>query len=489
VSDVRSAGASAPSALTRRHYAWLGLGLALFIVYGSLVPFDYHALPWAEALVRFREVLSVPLGIGSGPDWLANCLVAVPLGFFLMGALCADRGPLSSLAVLVVLPACLALSTSVEFAQLWFARTSSLYDIIAQFTGATFGAAVWLAFGQRITRWGRGVWLTVGTQGLAARLLPGYLALLVFVYGQPFDLTLSPVDLWHKWRDGRIILVPFRFPPEVTLYAGIEKHCWTVALFLPLGLLLGNVRHPAVGRARGWPFVFALALGATLAVQCLKLMVQSRWVDATEVVIGSLAVVAGWALALALRHRRLAVAASGRLPDPRLTALRRGLLIGLLLLTWLAVAVLVNWQPFDFRFDADYAAERWRHVSLLPFTDYLADYYLNALDQLIKKVLLFVPLGALLTLSLPSTLRTRGALVVLAAAALAAAFEAGQLLLPTRYTSITDVLVETSGAWVGFILTRRAQWLLAPPPVAQAGYGGPSSSAVARAPIHIHTRG
>ena len=158
-------------------------------------------------------------------------------------------------------------------------------------------------------------------------------------------------------------------------------------------------------------------------------------------------------------------------------------------LVWLAVAVLVNWQPFDFRLSAGYAAGRWHTVALLPFTDYVSGSYLNAFDQLVHKVLLFVPLGALLTLTLPSTVRGRGALVVLAAALLAATLELGQLFLPSRYTSVTDVLVESSGAWVGFLLTRRAQALLTPSPVVQARPGGANSSTAVRAPLPTHVHG
>ncbi len=395
-----------------------------------------------------------------------------------MGAFCADRGPSSSAAALVVLPACLALSTGVEFTQLWFPpRVSSLNDIAAQFVGATFGSALWLVCGQAVTRWARRVWATAGTQGLVSRLLPGYLGLLFFMYGMPFNLTISPADLYHKWRGGAIRLVPF-VAPDIPTFQLVRKYCWTVALFLPLGLLLANVRHPALQRARNWWRALAVGVAATSLIQCLKLFVASRFVDSTEVVVGSLAVLAGWGLALGLRYRRQTGAATPR---------RNTVLLGLLLLVWLAVGLFVNWEPFDFQWDAGFALGRLRGLPLLPFADYLNDVYINVFDESVHKVLLFVPLGALLTLIFSSTVRGRGALVLLVAAVLAAGFEAGQLFLPTRYPSVTDVLVETSGAFVGLILTRRAQWLLTPSSAPQPAYRGATSSAV-RAPIHIRVR-
>jgi glycopeptide antibiotics resistance protein len=182
------------------------------------------------------------------------------------------------------------------------------------------------------------------------------------------------------------------------------------------------------------------------------------------VVVGVPAVLVGWGLVFAVRSRR------------RDAWRLRKVFVGLLLLAWAAVAIFVNWQPFTFQLDAAFAAERLRNLALLPFQDYYWSDYLNAFDQVVHKVLLFAPLGALLTLLLPPRTRGRGGLVLLAAAAVAAGLEAGQLFLATRCPSVTDVLVETAGACVGLILTRRAQWLIGsavPEPAGRlAGRGG-----------------
>ena len=245
-------GETRPAAiLTRRHYALLALALAAFVVYGSLVPFQYQPLPWSEGLARFANVCREPVRIDSRSDWLANVLLVVPLGYFLMGALCVDRRRPGLLAALAVLPCCLALSAAVEFAQLWFPpRVSSLNDIVAQGVGELLGVTAWLAAGQRLTAWVRGLWTAVGTRGLAARLLPGYLALLGLINGIPFDLTLSPKDIRRKWRHGAIRLVPFAGSDRDVFHA-VEKGLWNVALFLPLGLLLAHVSGTSVAERPG----------------------------------------------------------------------------------------------------------------------------------------------------------------------------------------------------------------------------------------------
>jgi glycopeptide antibiotics resistance protein len=121
---------------------------------------------------------------------------------------------------------------------------------------------------------------------------------------------------------------------------------------------------------------------------------------------------------------------------------------------WLAVLVFLNWQPFDFT--AGLAPPRLRTLSLIPFADTLEGNYLHGFENLAQKAALFLPVGALLA---PTHLsrghKMSGALAVLGALALAAGLEAGQLFLPTRFASVTDVLVETAGAWAGFALTRR----------------------------------
>lgn len=361
VSYVRSFPDPVQPVLTQRHHAWLSLGLALFVIYGSLLPFDYQPLPWEETLARFRDTCSAPVLVGSRSDWLANVVLFVPLGYLLMGALCVDRSGRGPLAALAVLPCCLCLSVFVEFAQLWFPpRVASLNDIVAQAIGTVLGVLLWLAAGQRLTEWFRGVWAAVGRGGLAARLLPGYLALLGLLNGMPFDLTLSPADLYHKYRDGRIRLVPFASYGD-EIYPALEKQCWNVALLLPLGLLLAGLPGGGCRTGHAWRRILALAVAANLMIQVLKLFVMSRFVDATSVVTGTVAVLAGWGLALVLRRdgvpSRFAPAAQERASrGPRKE------LLGLLLLLWMVAALFVNWQPFNFRLDSSWASAVRRSV-------------------------------------------------------------------------------------------------------------------------------
>jgi glycopeptide antibiotics resistance protein len=445
--------------LARRHYAWLSLGLAIFVVYGSLVPFHFRNLAWEQAVELFREVCRQPVRVSSRSDWLANFALVMPLGYLFMGALCVDQRRRAGLAALAVLVACASLSVAVEFAQLWFPpRVPSVNDIVAQSLGAVLGVGIWLVAGQRLTDGFRAVWPEIGRSG--ARLLPGYLFLLVLINGMPFDLTLSPAAIYRKYQRGQVRLMPFAGYGE-DVYQALSKDVWNVALFLPLGMLLEQ--FPGLNRrgGRGWPRVLGLALMVTLLLQGMKLFVLSRWVDATPIVTGSLAILAGWRLALLLRERRVAAGLSGRASD-RGGIRARGRRLALLSL-WLAAAVFLSWQPFDFNLDAG-GGERLSRESLVPFLDYYQGNYWNSFDQLVHKTLLFVPLGALLGFVLHGVPpRRTGVMVVLAAALVATTLEAGQLFLPTRYASVTDIIVESSGAWLGWLLASCYLAASAPP--------------------------
>ena len=64
-----------------------------FVIYGSLVPLDYHGIPWDVAVTRFSQIPFLDLGIDSRADWMANLLLFIPLAFFWTGALAHGRHP------------------------------------------------------------------------------------------------------------------------------------------------------------------------------------------------------------------------------------------------------------------------------------------------------------------------------------------------------------------------------------------------------------
>jgi glycopeptide antibiotics resistance protein len=429
---VYAAGSPVPN---RRTFALLAVLIALIAVYGSVVPLHLHRQSFAEAIARFRLVLAQPIVVQSRSDWLANFLLLLPFGFFLMAAICCDRPYFAVPALPLTIVACCVLAAFVEFAQLYFPpRVSSINDIAAQTVGGTTGAVFWLLRGQRSTVLARRLWSDFGSRSTAGPLLGLYLFVLLIVQTLPFDFTLSPVEIYHKYKEGRVHLLPFA-APGVAGFELADKHFWNAALFAPVGVLLAYL--PGRG-ARNGVVVLGFGLLAAAAIELAQLLAFSRYCDTTDILTGGASVFAAWLVAR-------------RCLDSRLIVSR-----GLLLIACLAVLIFMEWQPFDFAPSLSAARVRLHQVSLLPFLDYLRGNYLNSLDDAIHKILLFVPLGALLSPAVPAS-RTAILFRWSLAVAVAVVLETGQLFLPTRYASVTDVLVGSIAAGIGLLVRNRFQ--------------------------------
>jgi VanZ family protein len=287
---------------TRRDYTRVALAFLLVALYGSLVPFEVRAIPLHEAVSQFRAVLGARLTFASLSDWLANVLLFIPLGFLLMAAACADRpARVSCLVALMVVPGCALLSALVEFIQLYLPdRDSSLNDIVAESLGALIGTAGWLVLGPWLTTRARALWATVRLYGWAARLLPGYVALLAIIHLMPIDLSLSPWEISRKYQEGQISLYPFAGHPPGRAEA-LRICVWSLIYYLPLGLLLAQLPVRALRPGSGW--LWALPAGWITAgmMELLQLFVVPRTAEVLEVLTGGPAVLAGWCLGLAFR--------------------------------------------------------------------------------------------------------------------------------------------------------------------------------------------
>jgi VanZ family protein len=433
----------------RGHYAILALAFSAFAVYGSLVPFHLQPIPFAEALDRFRDVLGQHVRVGSRSDWVANILLFFPPGFLLMAAVCCDRPRLAAPAFPLVVASCIAFSGIIEFAQLYFPpRVSSINDITAESLGALLGAVLWVLRGQQLTTTARRIWAGFGSRSTVVLLLPAYLLFVLVVAALPLDLTVSPVEVYHKYHEGRVHLMPFAWGDAGAIEL-VNKCFWNVASLVPVGVLLGCLPGSLWRSERSWPRVLGLGLLIASGIEFVQLFVASRSCDVTDIVTGGPAVLAGWFLTLRY-YRRQAPRFSHRASDSSFST-HWGLLAA-----WLAVLMFMEWQPFDFEFDLSRAMGRLRDLSLLPFLDYYGGDYLNTLDDFVHKLLLFVPLGALLAPPPPARAWSRAGLAGwLAGTAAAAVLEIGQLFLPTRHASLTDVLVASAAASFGIVLTCR----------------------------------
>lgn len=449
-----------------RHYAWLALGLLALTLYGSLIPFHFRPRPLDEAAAIFRNMrLHAPDDVGARGDWGITLVLFTCLGFAFMGMACVDRPPARAFRVgAAVMLGCAALSVAIEFTQIFFPpRTVSLNDLILQAAGGAFGTVVWILGGQLITRWTRRLCSSTGVAGLARRVWPGYLALLVVVQLVPFDFTISTAELAAKQEEGKIFLIPFVSYADLNLVSVFLKLLVHGLCFAPLGFLRVLADDSGRRLTTSWSRVVFFGLIISASIEGVQLFVYTRVFDATDIVLGTIMIALGWYAGLTFRDcwtRSLDDANASMLPAVS------WLVWGTLVIIWLAIVLYFQWTPFNFTTDQasfrndpdDFTQYGLRRFCWLPLVDYYWGSKYNALDQFLKKALAFMPLGVLFAIGHSRLYRTQNhRRLLLTAAVLAVVIEAGRYFLPGRTPSTTDLLISCFGAWVGFALVQHVR--------------------------------
>ncbi|GAB4178309.1 MAG: hypothetical protein Fur0039_22060 [Rhodocyclaceae bacterium] len=442
------AGAQEPAAAPRL-LAWAAIAYLAFVIYGSLVPLAFRTRPLAEAWEAFRDIRYLSLGIGSRADWVANILLFVPLAFLWTGLLSGERASAARrmFASILVLAGSAALAVAIEFTQIFFPpRTVSLNDILAESIGAAAGIALWLSSGQRTLRYLAGWSRTAPRAGTAARLLAAYLFILFGYSLLPLDLTISPIEIFHKWSQGKIILVPFGAPiPDLAqrVYALASD----AAVWVPAALL--------------WQMSSALPVRRTVlrvtacaaALELLQLFVYSRVTDVTDILTAAAGAVVGALLAVRLAGREQRGEVQG---GSRVGRIVLGIMA---LLAWIGVLAAVFWYPFDFDTEWGFVHRRLDAVPRVPFLTYYYGTEFRAVTEVLHKTGFFFPLGMLAAFVADSARRLAvpgwvlHTLAIPLMAGTAAMIEAGQLFLPGKYADPTDWVLEFGGAAAGYLLS------------------------------------
>ena len=442
----------------RRHYLLLGLAFAAIAVYGSLVPFGYQPLGLREAVERFSQISYRSLATGGRADLAANVLLFVPMGYCWLAVFVLDRRfSMRTVAVLpLVLLLSVAFSIALEFSQLWFPlRTASRNDVVAQAVGTVFGMGLWLAIGQTITDWVRSLALSARPRRLVDLLLLTYFVGLGIYSLQPFDLTISVTDLLHKYREGRISLVPFS--KTATELVFLWRSAINAAMFIPVGMLTTTWLTPAKRPVRSLGASLILGALAVLVIELGQVIVRSCPASTTDVITGMAGIAVGvWLM------RRWQAHALEREPQvvPDRSARRAALWLALAGVYLLLIAAALC-MPSELVDDLEQVKARYEGFFCIPFAGILRGSHLDAVLDATKKVLFFGPLGALLALAvlpLPVPSGIRRILLcalLIVVAGIGVSIEMAQLFLLPHGPSITDVVLYTAGAAIGMVVTLR----------------------------------
>lgn len=452
-----------------RTLLWLAaLVYTLFVIYGSLVPLEFRAIPWGEAVAQFSAIPFLKLGIGSRADWVANLLLFIPLSFLWMGALSAGAGPLrTALVTFMLVPVATVFSVGIEFTQLFFPqRTVSQNDIFAETLGGIIGVLMWWGAGGRFLEWLQSWQQTHARAALAERLAWVYLAGVLVYNVLPLDLTISLVEIFHQWRDGKVNLIPFGRLPDDPAYA-LYEIATDALIWTPLALM-----WRLDGTRSAWR-VWGMTFGTAALLEFMQLFVYSRVSDVTDLFTAAAGAALGSLIGGRLAKQGVPAERAGARPSSAWLPFA-------LVFIWMAVLMLVFWYPFDFRADGTFIKSRLDFVQRVPFEVYYFGTEYRAITEVLHKTLFFMPLGAFLAwlvANLPYL--WRGPANILAAGHLvlfALGIEVGQVLLPSKFPDTTDWLLESLGGLAGFVLVRFMQ--IAGKPVPRSG----QHSSMRRAP-------
>ena len=426
-----------------------GILYATFVVYGSLVPWQFNSMPLTEAWHRFQNIEYLTLGIASRADWVANILLFIPLAFLWLGVISLQKQVVGRfLSSVFVLLASFLLCSAIEFTQLFFPpRTVSLNDILAESLGALIGTLAWWIFGKKFITWIDG-WQKNKTNSVP--YLQFYLGCMFFYSVMPLDLTLSPVEFYHKWREGRVILLPFS-GLKGDLFRDIYDCLADVILWLPIPWLWLKIKPMSKNE------LLKRVLLSAAIIEFFQLFVYSRVTDVTDIFLAFVGGVFGLKL-IGLSSNKFALAGGAKGLNGYKNSSK--LIACLAYLLWILVVCFVFLYPYNFE---------WSYLRLSAWSDkffrvpFYAYYYgteYRAVTEFFHKVMFFMPFGVVsaYVFSSLNSRRQVGFIVLATLTMTAFGVEIFQLFLPNKNADITDVILEVFGGCLGYLLTKQLKF-------------------------------
>ena len=448
-------------------------GYLLFIIYGSLLPWDFKPRPLDTAWQNFLDIRYLALGIESRADWIANVVLYMPLAYLLCVGFGTLRRPALAQAVLatIVLLICASLAVSVEFAQLFFPpRTVSMNDVIAEIIGSVLGIGVCLMWGGRLGQL-RAEMIhggTVAIRAVAVVYLLAYLALNLF----PYDFYVSAAEFSEKLASDAYGL--WLAPAACDRFSLCSiKILAEIIIVMPLGILLSMTRGKAARSPNATAIASGLALGLVLEV--LQLFMASGMSQGLSLLTRA----AGLSLGVTLHRRARFRWLVNLLPHVTL-------LIALLCVPYLLALMWLNGWFSGKWGDVEQARASLEILYWIPFYYHYFTTEQAALRSLLFYTALYLPIGLAYwawTIRRSSTYSNGTAFIpVIIATPIALVLEAGKLFVPGKHADPTDVLIAAFAAGGAYLCATQLQkWSLqgaiAPVPAYAQGHAHPAGSA------------
>ena len=415
----------------------------------------YEYLSLIDAVGRFKNIPYLSFGIGTRSDWVSNILLFIPIGYLWLAFFLDDRSKYTKKigVAFVVVFLSFVFSVSLEFIQTWFPqRMPSLNDIVAETIGAVIGVSLWLSFGYSTTEWFRSFGFKKNPSGKLIWFLQAYsIGFLIYSF-MPFDLTISLAELWHKFKQDKIIMIPFSNIKMELL--SVYEYFRDIIIFIPIGMLVTIIFPLRECLLWGFLFVFSIEIG--------QLFVYSRSSDMTDIVLGVIGVGIGSKIMTRFKNGKALTSKEGdqEIQQKRLND-RQWVL-------WLGIAsgyafflIVIFCYPFNINHDLVLIKSRYLTFFRAPFSVLFFGSEYNAISEILKKGLFFAPLGMLLGVSVSKisvSSRIKNLLYTVSlmfCMSVAVAIEFFQIFLPPKISDLTDVMLCSFGAAAGFFILLR----------------------------------
>lgn len=435
---------------------------ALFIIWVDILPL-HPILPWTEAQSHIFWEKPFHFHISSRSDFTGNILFFVPLGFFLAiamgrylpGGIWAKR----CLQVAVGILSGLTLSALAESIQAFLPmRVSSWMDLIANTAGAAGGAIAGSLVSGNVFQGFRNRYKIVSQTDPALGILIMYVMMLFFIALVPFDINISPWNIYYKWKNGFIVLWPSNLHSygwEVWLRLLIKQMPW----YLPLGVLCAYILK-SHSRLSSAGIVWAISASITLyalLLECLQLIIRTRTTSLPDALCAGAASALG-ALVLTIFYRQ---AGKPKQADICRTSTSSTWIVGVSVLIGYSLLLLcIKLQPFDFIFDPTVVKQKLDAFNFIPFMGYVRGGSSDPgiiLFDLVREGLLYLPVGLIISFAMDRAYSRADKKTVFAIALFIGCIVSGtgeivQIFVVSRYPDITDILLGACGAGVGSLL-------------------------------------
>lgn len=254
------------------------------MIYLSLIPFKFKSHSLEGLKENFiQEFYKVPKLFSYG-DLFSNFLLYIPFGFFLYSLFREEKKFIRKFYnVLLVWSLAVILSQFTETLQFYVqTRVASFFDVCLNSIGALVGAIFAILFFNSLKQ------VFINQDAKIARqkryqLLKFYVLGFFLYYFYPFDLTIRPGEIWDKYKQGRIVLIPFS--DLISKTDGLAEFIFDAFSYVPVAIfLLIFLERREFKRKQLNIIIFFLPF----FVEFLQLMIFSRFASVTDLLSGTI---------------------------------------------------------------------------------------------------------------------------------------------------------------------------------------------------------